>query len=516
MNIVKLQDDLKNAPDQSLIGYVQNPNGQVPSYLALSELQRRKQMREQSQGNQGQGQQPSVAEQLVSEAQPQMAQGVAGLPVTNVGNEESYAAGGIIAFADGGSTQAYNRAISGSFLGKGLGALDEAGELAPTPGNMFKRIGNYIVDTVSGQRWVKNPYTGELVRAKDVVESPNAGALVGANAVPAATNVTGLMTGELPSTRMDMPIGAAQPKIDTGSAPAPAGLRSLAPAGKAVAPQGQGGIQYEPPADMSNMFPTTAVNPAEASMARYQQMMGQDPMRAKNQERLAAMEARTNKEEEVAPWMALAKAGFGMAAGKSPYALSNIAEGGIEGVKELTAAKERAVNQRDKQFELSSKLAQAERAEQIAAATYGLNSEQSEKAQANTEKIAKAKYKVDRETDIAKGKFEAKQFNVTTDLNRKQMADEASYRTQSLEKDKIGAMKAQNNQAKTVEAYNKARDNAQNYVDKMIASGAVVVNSQGEYQKLIEDQYITELGNVGLAPIAPVSGFKVVNVRDKR
>jgi hypothetical protein len=45
MNIIKLQDELRGVPDNALIGYVQNPTGHVPSYLALSELQRRKDMR---------------------------------------------------------------------------------------------------------------------------------------------------------------------------------------------------------------------------------------------------------------------------------------------------------------------------------------------------------------------------------------------------------------------------------------------------------------------------------------
>jgi hypothetical protein len=40
-NIVKLQDDLKGIPLKNLIMYVQNPNGQVPSFLALSEIKRR-------------------------------------------------------------------------------------------------------------------------------------------------------------------------------------------------------------------------------------------------------------------------------------------------------------------------------------------------------------------------------------------------------------------------------------------------------------------------------------------
>jgi hypothetical protein len=52
MNIIKIQDDLKGAPDSALIGYVQNPTGQVPTYLALSELERRKSMREKYQKDQ--------------------------------------------------------------------------------------------------------------------------------------------------------------------------------------------------------------------------------------------------------------------------------------------------------------------------------------------------------------------------------------------------------------------------------------------------------------------------------
>ena len=51
MNIIKIQDQLKSVPDNTLVGYVQNPTGQVPTYLALSELQRRKEMRSKYQAN---------------------------------------------------------------------------------------------------------------------------------------------------------------------------------------------------------------------------------------------------------------------------------------------------------------------------------------------------------------------------------------------------------------------------------------------------------------------------------
>ena len=130
MNIIKIQDQLKNAPDNALIGYVQNPSGHVPTYLALSELQRRKEMRNSYQANKPEDK--TVAEDLVQEAQPQpgiaalpeaqpmmeamapqpempmeqMAQGgLAELDTGNMYDDKNYANGGIVAFDDGGPVQ---------------------------------------------------------------------------------------------------------------------------------------------------------------------------------------------------------------------------------------------------------------------------------------------------------------------------------------------------------------------------------------------------------------------------
>ena len=51
-NIIQLQKSLERVPDETLIGYVQNPQGQVPSYLALTELNKRKEMRNAAQQQQ--------------------------------------------------------------------------------------------------------------------------------------------------------------------------------------------------------------------------------------------------------------------------------------------------------------------------------------------------------------------------------------------------------------------------------------------------------------------------------
>ena len=88
------------------------------------------------------------------------------------------AEGGIVAFAEGGeSSEAYNRAAKESFLGQGLEALSEVSDSPLYPTNLIKGAGNFLYDTVTGIRWVRNPYTGKVQRASEVVESPNAGKL---------------------------------------------------------------------------------------------------------------------------------------------------------------------------------------------------------------------------------------------------------------------------------------------------------------------------------------------------
>jgi len=114
MNIVKLQEDLKNVPINNLISYVQNPNGQVPSYLALSEIKRRKDMESRAVAAKNTPSSTSVAEELTmprqpmpmqmaqAQSQPQMEAGVASLPTGDMYQDQSFATGGIVAFDRGG------------------------------------------------------------------------------------------------------------------------------------------------------------------------------------------------------------------------------------------------------------------------------------------------------------------------------------------------------------------------------------------------------------------------------
>ena len=76
MNLVKIADLLKNAPDQSLMQEMQNPTGAAPSYMILSELQRRKKLRGAAMNPEPQ---TSVAEDLEAETSQANQMGTAGL-----------------------------------------------------------------------------------------------------------------------------------------------------------------------------------------------------------------------------------------------------------------------------------------------------------------------------------------------------------------------------------------------------------------------------------------------------
>jgi len=82
MNIIQVQDDLKNFSEQQLIDEIQSPSGIAPQFLVLSELTRRKRVKEDFNARQAE-QQPTVAQEAIASAgmpqeiMPQMAESLA-------------------------------------------------------------------------------------------------------------------------------------------------------------------------------------------------------------------------------------------------------------------------------------------------------------------------------------------------------------------------------------------------------------------------------------------------------
>ena len=131
MNLLSIQDALKNASDQQLIQLMRAPDSTTPSYLVVSELNRRKQMRVK------QAEPPSrtVAEDLTSEENMQAPMGIRSLQTPEPGDEdyrpedegagiEAMREGGIVRMQDGGRPRP---AAPGDFYGTSMLDLERQG-----------------------------------------------------------------------------------------------------------------------------------------------------------------------------------------------------------------------------------------------------------------------------------------------------------------------------------------------------------------------------------------------------
>jgi len=61
MNIIQLQDALKDFSEDQLIREMQQPSGNAPQYLVLTEIERRQKLKQNMQSQQGN--EPTVAEE---------------------------------------------------------------------------------------------------------------------------------------------------------------------------------------------------------------------------------------------------------------------------------------------------------------------------------------------------------------------------------------------------------------------------------------------------------------------
>jgi hypothetical protein len=416
-NPIKLQNDLRLIPTATLIQYVQGMNPEVPSYMALGVLKERKEMEAKYVAENQKAPEKSVAEDLTqapdqsglamlagnpmgnqAQQMPQGAptmpadQGVASLDTGDMFDEQNFAGGGIVAFDDGGDV---------NYAGGGMVAFDNGGPVATSKfGDFFRGLGNRgaldIDKQLGALQAEKNKISYDIFsaytpeqratqqqRLADIdaqiaalseqrssaanmpkVEKPALAApgLAGLNTSPTVDNkLTNEDIGNIYRSTTPTPTKARPTVLPTA---ADTDVTKPA-AGPAPTPR-EAGIE-------SLLEDTDGV--AEKKMARYKQMVGEDPERARLEELTRKYETGAAEQERMAPWMALAKAGFSMAGGKSPFAIQNISEGAQAGLADYVQAKDKLDKLTEKQIDIRSKMQQARRAEDIAGATYGLNSE---------------------------------------------------------------------------------------------------------------------------------------------
>ena len=384
MNIIQVQDRLKGVTDDALIGYVENPTGQVPTYLALGEIGRREKMRKEYQAQPQSNQ--TVAEEMVAQLSmpagigaltsnmgPEMPPeevmsssetisetGIAPLPTPNIG--QNYQAGGIV-YSDG--TQGYP---VGGLIVPGLAAA-----------------GRYLGGTALG-KGVKSGLSSLFRGARPAVKDPSA---VIQRGIPNA-----------PGRNISLPqAGPGMPAINRGLLRQPGTYIDTAIIGGityGVLPNGETEKITEEEKDVidtnnaseqltetvteESVPEPTMEDKARKRMELFKEFAGEDEGAARIAERMAKMEERTADVEDQAFNKALIDGGFAMAAATDQNFLRNVATGGQKLTKSYSDSMDKVRELEKETFAIDVELNKAKRTEKLAIASKGIDSIEAQEA----------------------------------------------------------------------------------------------------------------------------------------
>lgn len=178
-------------------------------------------------------------------------------------------------------------------------------------------------------------------------------------------------------------VGKGSKSSPTVATPSPQSGIAALPA-SAAPPVAQSGLpDYDKKAILDSLWSEDETDPAK-QMATYRQLMGPDTGADKVGERIKQREAKMADFEERAPWMALMQAGLATMGGTSPFAAVNIGQGAQAGLNAFIKSQDKLQDMRDKYADLQDRLDDRRRAEDMAAAKYGIDSAQHNKAQNKT------------------------------------------------------------------------------------------------------------------------------------
>ena len=312
MNLVKIADMLKNATDQSLASELQNPTGSVPSYMVLSELERRKKLR-------GSIMQPtdnkSVAEEKEAEfsglgsMQPQARPQPEEQFVSQEDQAQGYAQGGKVVHA---RTGWFGEEMADEPVGTDAGYSSDV-----QPGGLFRT-----------DKMIKAPLTEDQQKAylsltKSGVGSENA----------------------MRMARGDTPLANKNPAGETAIGPI-APNNQVSPASPPAAPPGGPQRRTNLYSNPVNTTQGPAAAPADSGLGfdprQYLQESykeGIEGLKSYNDYmKQAIAENKAQKAENIG--YALMQAGMGIAGGRSQYAMENVGQGALMGIQQLQGAEQ--------------------------------------------------------------------------------------------------------------------------------------------------------------------------------
>lgn len=364
INVNQITSQLARMPDQALQQYaMMHKNDPYTVSLALSESNRRKQMRDAAQGQQGMAPQPKVVDQgiagMVAPApQPQPMPEDVGIGALPAPNMQGMAGGGIVAFGDGGDVQHFQS--GGSAFERWLRS-----NITPVEQKRFESLQEQAdkekrIEKLTVPRPLSTAEQAE--RNKAVVADQ--GFIRGDVRFPAGLALDGAVPKvEIPS--VDGAPGAAPGAGGPRPAPAPA-----APRAPVVPDKDYLTLQRELEGKYGE-----AVDPLEAKRAALtaKEKAGEEEGLAKlkadqeaemktmfkgREERIGKREAELGKSKDTNTGMALLEAGLAMMQARGP-GLAGIAQGagvGLKqyqsGIKDIRAAQEKLDDARDRVEEL--------------------------------------------------------------------------------------------------------------------------------------------------------------------
>lgn len=301
MNILQVQDALKNASDQQLAGELQNPTGMAPSYLVLSELKRRQQMRQGSQA--AQAPQGSMAEEAASNAEPEYYPEEQ--PQEEVPGIEAFREGGVVRMQAGGMPP---------MQGGGLPVF------RPMPSGLSRSTSPRLLDAA----------------AAELSLDPSL-------RTPAMIDNVARQYGIEPSALAER-LGVTLPSAPEQPAATPSPTPAQQPAARAAEvtppPEGQPSNElYGPPAPPPGQ-PAAAPSPTRAGAGIGAVVAQPAPQQEEGISslygRLRELSPSREEYRRDAVNNALMQAGLAMMASKDPNALANLGAGGLRGLQTYT------------------------------------------------------------------------------------------------------------------------------------------------------------------------------------
>jgi hypothetical protein len=175
IDVNKITSVLAKLPDPQLQQYAQiHKSDPYIMALAMSESNRRKEIRSAGLGAQGLQEQPKVVDQMVAEMATQQApedQGIGQLPAGDM----NFAGGGIIAFADGGDVERYQYGGETTFDPfTGVPVYDPASQVGADDRTLFERLG---VFNPENRRALEQAERNMALRGKPSPTAPPAAAV---------------------------------------------------------------------------------------------------------------------------------------------------------------------------------------------------------------------------------------------------------------------------------------------------------------------------------------------------